>query len=92
MTETLGAIWDLTPDLVIRIEAVHRLSDFGVVVTYVQHGTSSEGFDAEWRGINFSLSKATGLTAAKSSTRQTSTPPSPALMSYNRGRRDWKTP
>ncbi len=51
MTETLGAIWDLTPDLIIRIEAVHRLSILGAVVTHVQHGTSQEGFDAEWRMI-----------------------------------------
>ncbi len=51
MTETLGAIWDLTPDLIIRIEAVHRLSSPGAVVSHVQHGTSPEGFDAEWRMI-----------------------------------------
>jgi hypothetical protein len=51
MTETLGAIWDLTSDLIIRIEAVHRLSILGAVVTHVQHGTSQEGFDAEWRMI-----------------------------------------
>ena len=51
MTETLRSIWDLTPDLDIRIEAVHRLSSFGAVVTHVQHGTSTEGFDAEWRSI-----------------------------------------
>jgi hypothetical protein len=51
MTETLRSIWDLTPDLDIRIEAVHRLSSFGAVVTHVQRGTSTEGFDAEWRSI-----------------------------------------
>ncbi len=51
MSETLSDIWDLTPDLIIRIEAVHRLSGFGAVVTHVQHGTSTEGFDAEWRMI-----------------------------------------
>src|SRR6202012_5209918 len=49
--ETLGAIWDLTPDLSIQIEAVHRLTSVGAVVTHVQHGTSTEGFDAEWRSI-----------------------------------------
>ena len=36
----------------IYIEAVHRLNDLGAVFTYVAHGTSQEGFDAEWRGIN----------------------------------------
>ena len=36
----------------IYIEAVHRLSDLGAVVTHAAHGTSQEGFDAEWRMIN----------------------------------------
>ena len=45
-------MWDLTPDLSIYIEAVHRLSDLGAVVTHVAHGTSQEGFDAEWRMID----------------------------------------
>ena len=31
--------------------AVHRLSDLGAVVTARRHGTSREGFDAEWRTI-----------------------------------------
>ncbi len=46
------AIWDLTPDLSIRIEAVHRLSSFGAVVTHAAHGTSQDGFAAEWRVID----------------------------------------
>jgi DNA-binding SARP family transcriptional activator len=53
MTETLRAIWDLTPDLNIRIEAVHRLNSFGAVITHEGHGSSQEGFDAEWRAIDF---------------------------------------
>ena len=44
-------VWDLTPDLSIHIEAVHQLSSFGAVVTREVHGTSREGFDAEWRMI-----------------------------------------
>ena len=36
-------------DLNIYIEAVHRLSDLGAVVTHAARGTSQEGFDAEWR-------------------------------------------
>ena len=36
----------------ICIEAVHRLSDLGAVVTHAAHGTSQEGFDAEWREID----------------------------------------
>ena len=48
----IRAAWDLTPDVSIYIEAVHRLSDLGAVVTHVTHGTSQEGFDAEWRMID----------------------------------------
>ena len=48
----IRATWDLTPDLSIYIEAVHRLSDLGAVVTHVANGTSQEGFDAEWRAID----------------------------------------
>ena len=43
--------WDLTRANV-YIEAVHRLSNLGAVFTWVAHGTSQEGFEAEWRGIN----------------------------------------
>ncbi len=48
----IRAIWDLTPDLSTRIEAVHRLSSFGAVVTYTAYGTSTEGFAAEWRMVD----------------------------------------
>ena len=41
-----------TPDVSNYIETVHRLSNLGAVVTSVTHGTSQEGFDAEWRVIN----------------------------------------
>ena len=34
------------------LEAVHRLTDRGAVVTHVGAATSKEGFDAEWRMIN----------------------------------------
>ena len=43
---------DLTPDLNIHVEAVHRLSNFGAVLTHTAHGTSHEGFDAEWREVS----------------------------------------
>ena len=52
MTAYIRATWDLTPDFSIYIEAVHRLSNLGAVVTHVAHGTSQEGFDAEWRMVN----------------------------------------
>ena len=53
LTASIRATWDLTPDFSIHIEAVHRLSDLGAVVTHAAHGTSQEGFDAEWRMIDF---------------------------------------
>ena len=49
----MRAVWEVTPDLSVHIEAVHRLSNLGVVVTYAFAGTSQEGFDAEWQMINF---------------------------------------
>ncbi len=47
----LRATWDLTPHAALHIEGVHRLDDLGAVVTLVAHGTSAEGFDADWRLI-----------------------------------------
>ncbi|HTZ13793.1 MAG TPA: BTAD domain-containing putative transcriptional regulator [Mycobacterium sp.] len=47
----LRAMWDVTPDIRVEIEAVHRLSELGSVVTHVVKSTSPEGFNAEWRGI-----------------------------------------
>src|SRR5262249_49518932 len=46
------AVWALTPDAKTLIEAVHRLSALGAVVTQVVKGTSPEGFDAEWQMIS----------------------------------------
>jgi hypothetical protein len=54
MTEFIRAIWDDTPDVNVYIEAVHRLSDRGAVVTQAATGTSQQGFAAEWRAINIS--------------------------------------
>ena len=51
MKASVHAFWDQTPDLSIHIEAVHRLGDFGAVVTHTADGTSPEGFAAEWRMI-----------------------------------------
>ncbi|MFZ1178861.1 MAG: regulator, partial [Mycobacterium sp.] len=52
LLEYLRAGWDLAPDSGIYVEAVHRLSDLGSVVTHAAYGTSREGFDAEWREVN----------------------------------------
>ncbi|MEB3979898.1 BTAD domain-containing putative transcriptional regulator [Mycobacterium sp. 663a-19] len=51
LTAYLPAVWDLTPDISAYVETVHRLSDLGAVVTHAAHGTSLEGFAAEWRAI-----------------------------------------
>lgn len=48
----LHASWELAPDLSIHIEAVHKLNHVGAVITYAAHGTSTEGFQGEWRAIN----------------------------------------
>jgi class 3 adenylate cyclase len=48
----LRSTWDLTPQVTIRLEAVHRLSSLGGVVTHVAYGTSRSGFAAEWRVVN----------------------------------------
>ena len=51
MTRYIRSGWDLAPDRKICIEAVHRLSNLGAVITHAAHWTSHEGFDAEWRAI-----------------------------------------
>ena len=48
----IDSAWDATPDLSIHVEAVHRLSDFGAVVTHTASGTNREGFGVEWRMIH----------------------------------------
>jgi hypothetical protein len=48
----IRADWDLMPEISIYMEAVHRLSDLGVVVTHTARGVSHEDFDVEWRMIN----------------------------------------
>ncbi|MGA8128067.1 MAG: hypothetical protein WB967_28300, partial [Mycobacterium sp.] len=47
----LHATWDLAPDVNVYVEAVHRLSDRGGLVTHCARGSSQEGFDAEWREV-----------------------------------------
>src|SRR6185437_9262412 len=48
---SMRAGWENTPDLRIQIEAVHRLTDLGAVVTQALQGTSQQGFVADWRMI-----------------------------------------
>ena len=51
ITAYVRATWDLTPELHMFIESVHRLNDVGAVVTHASHGTSQDDFEAEWRQI-----------------------------------------
>jgi predicted ester cyclase len=51
MISYIRATWDVAPDVNIHIEAVHRLSNRGAVVTHAASGSSQAGFDAEWREI-----------------------------------------
>ena len=46
------AAFDLTADVKIYVEAVHRLNDSERFVTHVTHGVSHEGFAAEWREVD----------------------------------------
>jgi hypothetical protein len=48
----IRSLWDVASDVTVYIETVHRLSDFGALVSSVTRGRAHEGFDAEWREIN----------------------------------------
>jgi hypothetical protein len=52
LISNLHAQWELTPQASFYVEAVHRLSDLGAVVTHSLSATSQEGFHAEWRLVN----------------------------------------
>ena len=52
MPALIRSVQDVTPDLRLDIEVVHRLSGVGAVVTRTAYGTSHDGFDAEWRMIH----------------------------------------
>jgi hypothetical protein len=54
MAANISALWDQVPDVRVYIEAVHRLSNLGAVVTQAANGTSRQGLEAEWRDINVS--------------------------------------
>ncbi len=47
----LDASWQLMPDASLYVAAVYRLSHAGAVVSQVVHGTTQDGFDAEWREL-----------------------------------------
>ena len=54
LTAYIRAIWDLTQTYSILHRGRASAERLGAVVTHVAHGTSQEGFDAEWREIAFS--------------------------------------
>ncbi|WP_137146718.1 BTAD domain-containing putative transcriptional regulator [Mycolicibacterium sp. CR10] len=51
---SIDEIWNLTPDVSMYAEAVHRLTDRGAVMTYAASGTSGEGLDVAWREVSMS--------------------------------------
>ena len=51
MTAYLHDLFDDVPDIHVYVEVVHRLDNLGAVLTQTGHGTSQEGFQAEWREI-----------------------------------------
>lgn len=54
-TAYFRASWELAADLNVHVESVHRLSGLGAVFTHVGHGTSKEGFEAEWRTVDIMM-------------------------------------
>ena len=48
----LRAGWEVNQSTSIYVEVVHRLSNFGAVVTHAADRISREGFEAEWRTID----------------------------------------
>ncbi len=51
---------DVAPDVKVYIEAVHRLSNLGAVVTHTADGRSRGGFVAEWRIVELLMTAADG--------------------------------
>lgn len=47
----MHATWKLAPNVWGYVQAVHRLSNVGAVVSHVVSGWSREGFEAEWREV-----------------------------------------
>lgn len=51
----MDATWEVAPDARIYIQAVHRLTNLGAVVTHAAVGTTSQGFQAEWQELSLSV-------------------------------------
>ena len=78
-------------DINIYIEAVHRLSELGAVVTHVALGSRKRASTPSGGGSTSRRSKATWSAASRFSTRQTSTPRSRGSTSSAGRHRGWKT-
>ena len=92
LTAFLSATWDLIPDLSIHIEAVHRLSNVGVVVTHAVYGTSHDGLrcrvadDRSFHGRRRPGHPLRAIRRGRPRCRARA-----ALTNCNRRRGDWKT-
>ncbi|GAB1813763.1 hypothetical protein MUNTM_28020 [Mycobacterium sp. MUNTM1] len=51
MTPAIHTLFDLTPNFHVHIDTVHRLSNFGALVTNKAHGSSPDGLGVEWRMV-----------------------------------------
>lgn len=83
----LHATWDLAPDVNVYVEAVHRLSNLGGVVAHCAHGSSREGFDAEWREVILLTFEAGRINRSEVFTRRTWMPRSQGSTSSIRSRK-----
>ena len=72
LTAYIRATWDVASDVSIYIEAVHRLSDLGAIVTHVRGPRTRASTPSGGRSPSDRRRRRS--TAARSSTRQTSTP------------------
>ncbi|OBK40625.1 regulator [Mycobacterium sp. 1245111.1] len=52
MIPYIQAAWNVTPNVEVCIEAVHRVTDVGSLITAVGRGASLDGFDGEWRYLH----------------------------------------
>ena len=52
MDKYVRELWSMVPDVRTRIEVVHRLDDFGAVLTSASSGRSTDGFAAEWKMLH----------------------------------------
>ena len=49
MTAYIHDLWNDSPNINMYVQVVHRLDSLGAVITQAAHGTSQQGFEAEWQ-------------------------------------------